>query len=135
MAVVMYLPHTRVPAQDPVVFGATQQQFRVSLAPRDRENSPKIDEKETGHISYPVHSPTLSPSKHHAPALKLRNASAHFYPQPDSSIKQSRPSEKNHSSPKSSIPDVRLLKMKILEKATQQAGPTLCALPAGSKEK
>ena len=59
----MYLPHTWVPAQDPVVFGATQQQFRVSLAPGDRENSPKIDQKEISHISYPVHSPTLSPRK------------------------------------------------------------------------
>jgi len=44
IAVVTYLPHTWVPAQDPVVFGTTQQQFRVSLAPRDRENSPKIDQ-------------------------------------------------------------------------------------------
>lgn len=45
IAVVMYLPHTWVPTQDPVVFGATQQQIGVSLAPRDRKNSPKIDQK------------------------------------------------------------------------------------------
>lgn len=43
--VVTHLPHTWVPAQDSVVFGTTQQQFRVSLAPRNRENSPKIDQK------------------------------------------------------------------------------------------
>lgn len=59
----MYLSYTWVPAQDPIVFGTTQQQLGVSLAPRDRENSPETDQKEISHISYPVQSPTLSPRK------------------------------------------------------------------------
>lgn len=95
IAVVTYLPHTWVPAQDSVVFGTTQQQFRVSLAPRNRENSPKIDQKEISHISCTVNSATQSLRKHHAPTLRLRNASSHLYLQPDSSGKESRPRRKS----------------------------------------
>lgn len=113
----MYLPCTGVPAQDPVVFGTAQQQFRVSLAPRDGQNSPKTDRKENRlHIQ-----PSLL-SYQQEVLVHVVLSSEHWFScqlKPESTVKQNSLKQINNcSSPKSSLPDVGLLKMEILEKAT-----------------
>lgn len=43
-----HLSSVWIPAEDPVVFSATQQELRVSLVPRYRQNSP-VRRQQRGH--------------------------------------------------------------------------------------
>lgn len=48
----MHLSSVWIPAEDPVVFSTTQQKLRISLAPRNGQNSPERKKKKPTEAVY-----------------------------------------------------------------------------------